>query len=128
LVFENKTRANTYGGEVFVNWNVTPRWRISPGYSRLQMNIVRDPSSVDVHPELTPGSVPMQQFQIRSSVMLGQNLLTQRHAEFPDELGTSHTLVERSLKSARQPFRIHKAEFERFSREGSGIKQAAVPL
>jgi hypothetical protein len=27
----------------------------------------------------------------------GQNLLTPRHAEFPDELGTSGTLIERSI-------------------------------
>jgi hypothetical protein len=27
----------------------------------------------------------------------GQNLLTPRHAEFPDELGASHTVIERSV-------------------------------
>jgi len=141
VVFGNKTRANTYGGEFFVNWGVTSRWRISPGYSRLQMAIHRDPSSVDVQAATTPGSVPAQQFQIRSTVtvtrhldwdsslfhvgrlaygnipaytrvdsrlawrlgeslelsVVGQNLLTPRHAEFPDELGTHHTLVERSV-------------------------------
>jgi iron complex outermembrane recepter protein len=141
LVFGNKTRAHTYGAELFLNWSVTKRLRISPGYSRLEMNIVRDPSGADIQPELTPGSVPAQQFQLRSSLALssklewdgnlffvgrlpasgtpaytrvdtrlawrageslelsisGQNLLTPRHAEFTDELGTSHTVVERSV-------------------------------
>jgi iron complex outermembrane receptor protein len=141
LILGNETHANTYGGEIFANWSVTHRWRISPGYSRLHMAIVRNPSGVDVQPELIPGSVPSQQFQIRSSIMLtrrlewdsslyyvgrlaygaipaytrvdsrlawrmgeslefsvgGQNLLTPEHAEFPDELGTSHTLIERNV-------------------------------
>jgi len=140
VFFGNKTHANTYGGEVSANWSVTNRWRISSSYSRLQMAIVRDPSSRDAQPQLTPGSAPVQQFQVRSSVKLtrrlewdsnlfhvgrltygripaytrldsrfalglgemvelsvsGQNLLSSGHAEFPDELGTSHTLVERS--------------------------------
>jgi iron complex outermembrane receptor protein len=141
VVFGNKTRANTYGGELFLNWSVTNRWRLSPGYSVLRMAIFRDPSSVDVQAQTIPGSVPRHQFQIRSSLQLtrslewdsslfhigrlayggiprytrvdsrlalrlgeslefsvsGQNLLTPRHAEFPDELGASHTVIERSV-------------------------------
>jgi iron complex outermembrane receptor protein len=65
-------RARTYGGELFATWNVTGRWRLSPGYSLLRMNIIQDPLS-EASAAVT-GNAPEHQVQVRSSVTLRSNL------------------------------------------------------
>src|SRR5207248_6508416 len=37
FMFDYKARARNYGAEAFANWNVTDRWRISPGLTMLNM-------------------------------------------------------------------------------------------
>jgi iron complex outermembrane receptor protein len=141
--FANLSHASSYGAEIAANWNVTSRWRISPGYSLLHIDVGLDPSSYDVQTVSAPkDSAPEQQFQVRSQLNLmrnteldsslfyvsslrgvfptpaytrfdtriarrfgefvevsivGQNLLTARHAEFADTDGLVHTLVSRSV-------------------------------
>jgi iron complex outermembrane receptor protein len=72
--FDYNARASNYGGEIFLTWNATSRWRIVPGYSLLHMKVVRDPVSQDSQVELTPGNSPKHQFQIRSLLNLRRNL------------------------------------------------------
>ncbi len=140
LYIGNLARARTYGGEIFANWDVTSRWRISPGASFLHMNVIKDPGSQDSTVQGTTGDTPQRQFEVRSFVKLsrnldwdtsvyfvgkltedlvpaytrvdtrlgwrvsksfelslvGQNLLSPRHAEFGDAFEVNHTLVERS--------------------------------
>ena len=64
--------ARTYGGEIFATWNVTNRWRLSPGYSLLRMNVIQDPLSESS--AAVSGDAPEHQIQIRSSVGLRANL------------------------------------------------------
>ena len=64
--------ARTYGGEIFATWNVTSRWRLSPGYSLLRMNIIQDPLSESS--AAVSGDAPEHQMQIRSSLGLRSNL------------------------------------------------------
>ena len=139
-VLEDTGNAHGYGGELFVNWNATKRWRISSGYSRLHMDIFKDAANVDTEIGDTGGGTPQQQFQGRSALNLphhfewdssieyvgrlaagtpaytrvdtrlgwktgehlnfsvaGQNLLSPRHAEFPNDVGLNYTLVARSV-------------------------------
>jgi len=42
---ENLSSALSYGGEVAATWSVLPRWKVSPTYSYLHLNIRKDPSS-----------------------------------------------------------------------------------
>ncbi len=140
LYFANEAHAFSYGIEVFANWNLTPRWRISPGYGGLHAEASADPGSGDVTVAHVPGNAPAHQFQIRSFLNLtrrldwdlslfhtgelhdaqstpnytrldsrlgwrigervelsivGQNLLKGVHAEFHDQNGLSHILLER---------------------------------
>jgi iron complex outermembrane recepter protein len=74
LYFDNKAHGFSYGFEVFANWNVTPRWRISPGYGGIQMEVTPDPGSGAARVALTPGNTPTQQFQIRSFMNLTRRL------------------------------------------------------
>jgi len=73
-LFEDNARARNYGAEVFANWNVTPRWRISPGYSFLQMHVAGDPSTQDPDPGAIARETPKHQFQIRSFLNLTRRL------------------------------------------------------
>jgi iron complex outermembrane receptor protein len=62
--------ARTYGAEIFANWNVIRRWRISPGYAFLQMRVRPDASSQDAAVANQSGDAPKHSFQIRSQLSL----------------------------------------------------------
>jgi iron complex outermembrane receptor protein len=63
-----------YGAEVFGDWRVQPKWRLSGSYSLLNMNIHRNPDSMD-QTSTDPGGVsPQNQFYVRSSFDLMKNL------------------------------------------------------
>ena len=140
FVYDYKAHARSYGAEAFANWNMTDRWRISPGLTMLNMSLTRDASSQDATIEQQPGYSPRRSYQVRSLVNLkrnlewdqtvgytgrlttgnipgyarvdtrvewrigeflslsivGQNLLTPRHAEFPDVLQIDHMLDQRA--------------------------------
>jgi len=74
VIFDDNAHAHNYGAEVFANWNVTHRWRISPGYSFLQMHVAGDPSTQDPAAGEIANETPKHQFQIRSFVNLTRNL------------------------------------------------------
>ena len=74
LYFDNRAHALSYGVEFFANWNITPRWRISPGYGFIHMEVSPDSDSGDTTVALTPGNTPAQQFQIRSFLNLTRRL------------------------------------------------------
>jgi iron complex outermembrane recepter protein len=141
LVFDYNAHARNYGAEAFANWNVTDRWRISPGLTMLDMSVSRDPSSQDPSIDQLPGYSPKRSYQVRSFLKLwrsfewdqtvgytsrlatgnipgfvrldirfgwrigesldlsigGQNLLTPRHAEFPDIHLIDHMSDQRSV-------------------------------
>jgi iron complex outermembrane recepter protein len=144
LVFMNTGRLRTFGTEFFVNWNVSHRWKLSPGFSAIRMKLESD--ALGTLSRIVPAidNTPEHQVQVRSSMdltprlawdasigyagalrdegtgptpgytrvdtrlgwkvgefieisMVGQNLLTSRHAEFPDVYPVHHTQVERSV-------------------------------
>lgn len=74
LVFGNLAQARDDGVEVFATWDVTGRWKISPGYSLLRMTVKRDASSQDPAIEQIPGDSPQHQIQIRSLLNLRRNV------------------------------------------------------
>jgi iron complex outermembrane receptor protein len=73
-LFADNAHAHNYGAEVFATCNVTRRWRISPGYSFLQMHVAGDPSSQDPGAGLIANESPKHQFQIRSFLSLPHGL------------------------------------------------------
>jgi iron complex outermembrane receptor protein len=74
LTFNEEAHAWTYGGEVFANWNVTNRWRISPGYAFIHMNAHANPASNDTTVGGLGGNTPHHKFEIRSVLNLPHNL------------------------------------------------------
>jgi iron complex outermembrane receptor protein len=139
-IFEDTGNAHGYGGELFVIWNPSSRWRITAGYSRIHLVVFKDTGNIDSEAGDTGDGTPQQQFQVRSALNLphrfewdgsleyvgrltagipaytrvdtrlgwrasehldfsvvGQNLLSPRHAEFPSDVGLNYTLVARSV-------------------------------
>ena len=74
VIFADNAHAHNYGAEIFANWNLTHRWRISPGYSFLQMRVDGDPSTQDPNPGGIANESPKHQFQIRSFLNLTRRL------------------------------------------------------
>jgi iron complex outermembrane receptor protein len=72
MLYENKGRAVTYGGELSLRWNATSRWRISPGYSYLHATIRQDPSSTGTSEFTLDSAFPQNMFQVRSSLNLAK--------------------------------------------------------
>ncbi len=144
LLFENTTRARTWGGEFSANWSVTDRWKLSSGYGAIRMSIPADQRSTSSQVLELIDDTSKHQFQLRSNLnltrrlewdasaayvgvlgdsgfgatpaytrvdtrigwrmgesldfgLVGQNLLTPRHLEFPDLYGIHNTLVERAV-------------------------------
>jgi iron complex outermembrane receptor protein len=69
----DNAHARTYGAEVFLDWSVTKRWRISPGYTYLQMAVSPDASSLDTEVSSAAGDAPKHGYTIRSRVTLPSN-------------------------------------------------------
>jgi len=74
LTFSDDAHAWTYGGEFFANWNVTKRWRISPGYAFIHIDAHPDPDSNDTTVARLGGKTPHHKFEIRSLLNLPHNL------------------------------------------------------
>lgn len=100
--FGNLSYGETHGLETFVNWKLTPRWTLSPGYSFLTLHIHREAASADFFTApYTQGSVPNQQAQLRSQVNLPGHWLWNTSAYFVGPLPAlavpSYTRVDSNL-------------------------------
>ena len=69
-VYGNFANSRTYGAEVSAHWNVASWWRISPGFSFLQMDLFMDPSATNATFADASGNSPKYQAQLRSNVKL----------------------------------------------------------
>jgi iron complex outermembrane receptor protein len=73
-VYENFGTALNYGAEFSAHLDVTKWWRISPGFSFLQMSVSQDAASNDPGFAATPGDSPKHQAQLRSNISLPHRL------------------------------------------------------
>jgi len=73
-VWANMGHATDYGGELAVNWDVNPRWRLSPAYSVIHVNMRLDPGSADQTSVALASNAPRQSYQVRSRLNLSQRL------------------------------------------------------
>ena len=100
--FANKLYGTTDGIEASLNWNVTHRWTLSPGYSFLQMNLHAEPASLDnTSVADAQGSNPGHQAQLRSRLELPHNFTWDANAYFvgklPAQLVPSYTRLDTQL-------------------------------
>jgi iron complex outermembrane receptor protein len=90
LIFDYKAHATNYGAEAFANWNVTDRWRLSPGLTMLELSATRDPSSQDSTIALLDGNSPTRSFQVRSFINLRRSLEWDQTVGYTSRLATGN--------------------------------------
>jgi iron complex outermembrane recepter protein len=90
LIFDYKAHATNYGAEAFANWNVTDRWRLSPGLTMLEMSAKRDPSSQDSTIALLNGNSPSRSFLLRSFINLRRSLEWDQTVGYTGPLATGN--------------------------------------
>jgi iron complex outermembrane receptor protein len=74
LTYDNKGNARNYGGEVWLNWAVSGRWRISASYAMLHLNPSLAPDSTDYLSLKSWQVSPCNQIGLQSQVNLWRNL------------------------------------------------------
>ena len=72
--YRNNAHATNYGAEMSTTWQVNSRWRLSPGYSYIQMRVERYPGSQDLFPAEPGGDAPKHMLQVRSEFNLAKNV------------------------------------------------------
>src|SRR6266700_2966732 len=86
FVASNKMHGGTYGAEMFTEYKVIPKWKLSGSYSYLQMDIRKDTTSMDPIPDDPGLSSPRHQFYVRSSLDLFRHLTHDFTVRFVDDL------------------------------------------
>jgi len=86
FVAANKMSGGTYGLELFADWKVIPKWRLSGSYSYLQMDIHKNSDSQDPTADIPNGSSPRHQWYLRSSVDLPKHFDEDTTLRFVDHL------------------------------------------
>jgi outer membrane receptor for ferrienterochelin and colicin len=71
--WENSQKAETFGGEIAANWQVSKDWRLSGSYSHLTM-FVHDTKEPQFVSSTTEDQSPTDMFQVHSYVNLPQHL------------------------------------------------------
>jgi len=102
IVLGNKMYGTTQGVEASVNWKLTHRWTLSPGYSFLKMNLHTEATSLDSTSVAdTQGSNPNHQAQIRSHMELPRGFSWDANAYFvgplPAQFVPSYTRLDTQL-------------------------------
>jgi iron complex outermembrane recepter protein len=69
-VYGNLGAARNYGAEVSAHWSVASWWRISPGFSFLQMDLFLDHGATSATFVDASGNSPKYQAQLRSNIKL----------------------------------------------------------
>jgi iron complex outermembrane recepter protein len=86
FVASNKMHGGTYGAELFTEYKVIPRWKLSGSYSYLQMDIRKDTTSLDPTPDNPNLSSPRHQFYVRSSLDVFRKLEHDFTVRYVDDL------------------------------------------
>lgn len=82
----NKADGETYGAELSVNFRPTSYWRLSAGYTYLQMQLHSDPTLRGMNAEAAEDVSPHHQVQLLSRLDLPHNLEFDISAYFMDRL------------------------------------------
>ena len=73
ITFVNNMQGYTYGAEVWGDYAVTDRWRLTAGYNALREHLELAPDSLDIGGIAAAGNDPRHQVSLRSSLDLPSN-------------------------------------------------------
>lgn len=84
---ENLMHGEAHGLEFFANWQMLPRWTLSPGYAFERVHVHLDPGSQDTQSIAYAGEgTPVHSAQLRSHVELPRHVSWDTSAYFVDRL------------------------------------------
>jgi iron complex outermembrane receptor protein len=87
IVFANQMHGETHGLEMTVNWKITDRWTLTPGYAFERIHLRTNPASQDTTSVSTgEGNSPHIQAQLRSNLVLPRRLEWNTSAYFVGRL------------------------------------------
>lgn len=89
FVFENNGEGEIYGLELEATWQVTPSWRLSAGYTRLEEDLRVKPGRADLSEGQGEAFDPRNQFQLGSSLEIGTKVEFDVWLRYVDELGNT---------------------------------------
>jgi iron complex outermembrane receptor protein len=84
--FQNNLEGQTYGFELTANYQLLDWWRLHGGYDLLKEDIRIKPGKSDLNNALNETADPQQQFSIRSSMDLPENISFDTGLRWVDEL------------------------------------------
>jgi iron complex outermembrane receptor protein len=82
----NNSKAIVKGGELAMTWRAAPNWRLSGAYSLLNTTIFVDQPTLPVNLKGAEGSSPEQQFNIRSSWNITDDVSLDTNIYYVDQL------------------------------------------
>jgi iron complex outermembrane recepter protein len=86
-IAENTMHGEAHGLEFFANWQMLPRWTLSPGYAFERLHLHLDPGSQDTSTiPFIGGSTPVHSAQLRSHVALPRRFCWDTSVYFVDRL------------------------------------------
>ena len=105
LFYENLMHGEIHGAEIAVNWKVTRRWNLNPGYAFEQIHMHLAPTSQDTTSVSgAQGSSPVNAAQLRSHLALAHGLAWDASAYFvgrlTDPMEPSYTRLDTGLSWA----------------------------
>lgn len=86
VVLANELEAETWGGEVRINYEAAPWWRLQLAYARFEKNLELDPGSTDPTGGLAEGNDPDSRALFRSSFDLPRNVQLDGWLRYVDRL------------------------------------------
>lgn len=86
IYVDNKMEGETFGIELVTVWQPVSFWKLTAGYSWLQMLLRTDPDSSDITSEKEAGYSPVNQIQLRSALDLPHGWSLDTELYYIDEL------------------------------------------
>jgi iron complex outermembrane receptor protein len=101
LVYANLGHSTNYGGELALNWNVNSRWRLSPAWTAIHVNMGLDPGSGDTTSVPLAENTPRNSFQVGSLLNLTRKLTWDQtlwwNQRVPNGMVASHVRLDSIL-------------------------------
>ncbi len=121
LVARNDQSAETYGGELVLNWNVNSEWKLTGAYSYLEV-FVHAPDVLGFSQELEEDDAPAHQASIQSSWNISKTLNLDTNLYYVDSL-PRFGIGDYVRLDASLGWRIHKNV--RFNLVGQNLAEEA---
>jgi iron complex outermembrane recepter protein len=105
LRWGNLMEGSAYGAEAWLNWQVTPTWRLSPGYRSVKKRLEFSAGSSQLVGVSQAGNDPSSQYQLKSSLDLGRvsvDAMLRRVGKLPAPRSDAYTEL-----SARCAWRVN---------------------